>query len=146
MLVASLGAMRGDSVGYACGQRMGPKLLTRATAWFVTTHQLAHVRQFDARHGGETIVLARFVPVIRTLAPMLAGVAERPYGTCLASNIVGGLCWAISLSALDYGLGHTVPDMDQYLLPILGLMGLLALSPTLVRALQSGLQKRPRHG
>jgi len=64
------------------------------------------------------------------------------YSTLLVYNIVGGLFWAISMSALDYWLGNTIPDSDRYLLPILGVIGLLALSPTIVRLLRSGMQQR----
>ena len=144
MLVASLGAILGDSVGYAFGQRMGPKLFTREDAWLFTTHQLEQARQFYERHGGKTIFLARFVHFVRTLAPMIAGAAGMPYGTFLFYNIFGGLFWVISVSTLGSWLGHTIPDIDHYMLPILGFIGLLAFAPTIVHLIQSGLQKRHR--
>jgi membrane-associated protein len=87
-------------------------------------------------------VLARFLHFVRTLTPMVAGAAAMHYSTLLVYNIVGGLFWAISMSALDYWLGNTIPDSDRYLLPILGVIGLLALSPTLVRLFHRSVQQR----
>ena len=75
---------------------------------------------------------------------MIAGAADMPYGTFLFYNIFGGLFWAMSVSALGSWLGNTMPDIDHYILPILGVIGLLALSPTLVRLLHSGVQQRHR--
>jgi membrane-associated protein len=142
MLVAALGAILGDSAGYAFGKRMGPQLFTRKDSWLFTTRQLDHARHFYTRHGGKTIVLARFLHFVRTLAPMIAGAADMHYGTFLFYNIFGGIFWAISVSALGYWLGNTIPDIDQYILPILGVIGLLALSPTLMRLLKSGVKHR----
>jgi membrane-associated protein len=142
IIVALLGAILGDSAGYAFGKRVGPKLFTREDAWLFTTHQLEQARHFYERHGGKTIFLARFVHFVRTLAPMIAGAAGMPYGTFLVYNIFGGLFWVISVSTLGSWLGNTIPDIDQYLLPILGVIGLLAFAPTLVHLIQSGLKKR----
>jgi membrane-associated protein len=142
MLVASLGAILGDSVGYAFGKRAGPKLFARENAWFFTQHHLDRARHFYARHGGKTIVLARFLHFVRTLAPMIAGAADMHYGTFLVYNIVGGLFWAISVSALGSWLGNTIPNIDHYILPILGVISLLALSPIIVRLLHHGVKQQ----
>jgi membrane-associated protein len=109
--------------------------------WGSARH-LDRARHFYARHGGRTIFLARFLHFVRTLAPMVTGAADMHYGTFLCYNIFGGLFWAISVSALGYWLGNTIPDIDRYILPILGVIGLLALSPTLVRLLHSGVKQR----
>jgi membrane-associated protein len=143
---ASLGAILGDSVGYAFGKRVGPKLFTREDAWLFTTHQLEHARHFYERHGGKTIFLARFIHFVRTLAPMIAGAAGMPYGTFLFYNIFGGLFWVLSVSTLGYWLGTTIPDIDQYLLPILGVIGILAFAPTLVHLIQGGLKQWHKRG
>ena len=142
MLVATLGAILGDSAGYTFGKRMGPRLFVRKDSWFFTQHHLDRARHFYAHHGGKTIFLARFLHFVRTLAPMIAGAADMHYGTFLFYNIFGGLCWAISVSALGSWLGNTVPNIDQYILPILGVIGLLALYPTIVHMLRSGMKQR----
>jgi membrane-associated protein len=146
IIVASLGAILGDSVGYAFGKRVGPKLFTREDAWLFTTHQLEHARHFYERHGGKTIFLARFIHFVRTLAPMIAGAAGMPYGPFLFYNIFGGLFWVISVSTLGSWLGTTIPDIDQYLLPILGVIGILAFAPTLVHLIQGGLKQWHKRG
>jgi membrane-associated protein len=135
MLVAALGAILGDSAGYAFGKRMGPKLFVREDSWLFTKHHLDRAHHFYERHGGKTIFLARFLHFVRTLTPMIAGAADMHYGTFLLYNIIGGLFWAISISALGYWLSNTIPDIDH---DILGIIGLFALSPTLVRLLKSG--------
>jgi len=142
MIVASLGAILGDSAGYAFGKRMGPRLFTREDSWFFTKRHLDRARHFYERHGGKTIVLARFLHFIRTLAPMIAGAADMHYRTFLWYNFLGGLCWAIGISALGSWLGNTIADIDHYLLPLLGVIGLLALSPTLVHLLKHAVKQR----
>ena len=146
IIVAALGAILGDSVGYAFGQRVGPKLFTREDSWFFTTHQLESARQFYERHGGKTIVLARFVHFVRTLAPMIAGAADMQYGTFLFYNIFSGVVWAVSVSALGYWFGNTIPNIDHYILPVIGVIAIIALSPTIVHMIQSGLEKRHKRG
>jgi membrane-associated protein len=146
MIVASLGAILGDSVGYAFGKRVGPQLFTREDSWFFTKHQLEHARQFYARHGGKTIFLARFVHFVRTLAPMIAGAADMQYGTFLFYNIFGGIFWAISVPALGSWFGNTVPNIDHYILPVIGIIAFMAIAPTIVHRLQSGLKKRNKRG
>src|SRR5207245_8363955 len=106
-------------------------------------HVTSTARHFYARHGGKTIFLARFLHFVRTLAPMIAGAADMHYGTFLFSNVFGGLFWAISVSALGYWLGNTVPNIDHYILPILGVMVLMALLPSIVRL--SPIALNPRH-
>ena len=144
MIVASLGAILGDSVGYAFGKRVGPQFFARKDGWVFTQHQLDRARHFYARHGGKTIVLARFLHFVRTLAPMLAGAADMHYGTFVVYNIFGGIFWAISVSALGYWFGNSIPNIDHYILPVIGIIAFMALAPTLVHRIQSGLKKRTK--
>ena len=73
---------------------------------------------------------------------MIAGAADMPYGTFVFYNIFGGLFWVISVSALGYWCGNTIPNIDRYILPLLGVIGILAFSPTIVRLIQSSVKKR----
>lgn len=142
LLVAALGALLGDAAGYACGKRLGPQFCAREDAWCLSMPPLDRARHCSARHGGKTIVRARFLHLLRPLAPLLAGAAAMPSGTLLCENILGGLCWGIRLAALGYWRGNTVPHLDHELLPILGVLSLLALSPTLIRVLPRRVQQR----
>ena len=86
---------------------------------------------FYEKHGGKTIVLARFIPVVRTFAPVIAGVGKMDYKKFLLFNVLGGLIWAVGVTALGYFLGNIIPDVDKYLLPIAALIILVSIAPAL---------------
>ena len=127
-----LAAVAGDQVGYAFGARVGPALFRRPDSRIFKQEYVDKARQYFERHGSKTIVLARFVPIVRTFAPILAGVGTMPYRTFVTFNVVGGLLWAVGVTSLGYILGESVPDVDKYLLPIIGLIVLLSLLPVLL--------------
>lgn len=117
-LGCTIAAIGGDSVGYAFGKRVGPKVFFREDSLFFHKKHIDRTRAFYEKHGKKTIVLARFVPIVRTFAPILAGVGEMEYRTFLSYNIIGGVLWSTLLIFLGYGLGSVVPSIDRYLLPI----------------------------
>jgi len=120
-------AVAGAEVGYLLGRRFGPGLFRKPDSRIFKKEYVERSREFFERHGAKTIVLARFVPFVRTLAPMLAGVGEMPRRTFVAYNIIGSLIWAVGVSVAGYFLGSTIPDIDRYLLPIIGLIIVLSL-------------------
>jgi membrane-associated protein len=124
-----LAAVAGDQVGYAFGARVGPSLFRRPDSKIFKQEYVEKARHYFERHGSKTIVLARFVPIVRTFAPILAGVGEMQYRTFVTFNVVGGLLWAVGVTTLGYVLGETVPDIDKYLLPVIALIILLSLVP-----------------
>ena len=129
IIVCLLGAVIGDSVGYSFGRRFGKSLFTRPQSrWFKPEH-LATARAFYARHGTKTIVLARFVPIVRTFAPIVAGAGEMQYPTFLTYNVIGALLWTIILPLLGYFLGNLVPNIDHFVLPIIVLIIVMSLLP-----------------
>ncbi len=123
---ATIAAIAGDSVGYAFGRKVGPKIFTREDSWFFKKAYVERTKIFYEHHGKKTIILARFVPVVRTFAPILAGVGEMEYKTFLRYNIIGGVLWSVGLLVLGYGLGIFVPNIDQYILPIV--LGIIIVS------------------
>lgn len=126
-----LAAVAGDSVGYYLGQKFGRKLFQRKdSAWFHKDH-LIRAQNFYDKHGGKTIILARFIPVIRAFAPVIAGVGLMRYKKFVAFNLVGGVLWAIAIPLLGYYLGSAVSDVDKYLLPIVGLIIIASVLPAL---------------
>lgn len=135
VLLTFLAAVFGDSVGYTFGHRIGRRIFTKEDSLLFHQDHLRRAERFYARHGGKTIILARFLPVIRTFAPILAGVGAMAYPRFLAYNVVGGALWAIGLTLLGYFLGSTIPDMDRYLLPIVLGIILLSVLPTVVHIL-----------
>ena len=131
-----IAAVIGDSVGYAFGNRVGRRIFTRSDSLLFHRQNLLRAQRFYERHGGKAIVLARFLPVIRTFAPILAGVGTMAYSKFLAYNVIGGALWAIGLTLLGYFLGSAIPDVDRYLLPIV--IGIIVLSvlPTVFHVLR----------
>jgi len=110
-----LAAILGDSFGYWSGHYFGPKIFKREDSFFFRKQHIERTRAFYARHGEKTIILARFTPIVRTLAPILAGVGSMPYRKFLTYNIIGGALWGMSITLLGYFLGATFPATEKYL-------------------------------
>ena len=128
-ILLSMAAIVGDSVGYAIGYRTGPRIFTREDSrWFNRAH-LVRTREFYERHGGKTIVLARFIPIIRTFAPVVAGVGQMEYRRFLAYNVLGGIGWVASMTWAGYLLGHAIPDIGRYLHVVIVVVVLLSCIP-----------------
>lgn len=122
-------AIVGDSVGYAIGYRTGPRIFRKEESrWFSRRH-LIRTREFYERHGGKTIVLARFIPIIRTFAPVVAGVGQMAYRRFLFYNVFGGLGWVVSLTWAGYLLGQTIPNIDRHIHLVVGVVILLSVLP-----------------
>jgi membrane-associated protein len=122
-------AVAGDQVGYMFGARVGPPLFRRPNSRFFRRSHLEKAQQYFEKQGPKTIILARFIPIVRTFAPIIAGVASMPYRTFVTFNIVGGLLWAVGVTTLGYVLGETIPDIDKYLLPAIGVIILISFIP-----------------
>lgn len=124
-----IAAIVGDSVGYWFGKKVGPKIFFRDDSFFFHKKHIDRTRAFYEKHGKKTIILARFVPIVRTFAPILAGVGQMEYRSFLSFNIIGGILWSTLLIFLGYGLGSFIPSIDRYLLPIVLLIILLSFVP-----------------
>lgn len=124
-----LAAILGDSTGYAFGHRVGKRVFQRKDSLFFHKDNLIKAQEFYKKHGKKTIILARFVPVVRTFAPIVAGMGDMEYKTFLTYNIIGALLWAIGVTLAGYVLGNTIPDIDRYLVPIIGLIIILSILP-----------------
>lgn len=125
-----IGAVLGDSVGYAFGHKVGKRLFRKEDSIFFHKDNLVRAKVFYEKHGKKTIIIARFLPVIRTFAPVVAGMGDMNYPTFLTYNILGGLLWAVGLTFTGYFLGNLIPDIDKFLLPIVGGIILLSIAPT----------------
>ncbi len=129
-------AVIGDSVGYAFGKRVGPALFKREESRLFKPSHLLKAQAFYEKHGRKTIVLARFMPIVRTFAPIVAGIGQMHYRTFLAYNIIGGALWALGLSWLGYFLGNAIPDIDRYLLPIIAGIIVLSVLPPIIHVIR----------
>ncbi len=131
-----IAAVAGDSVGYAFGKRIGPRIFTRERSRLFRPEHVGRARAFYANHGGKAIILARFMPVVRTFAPILAGVGGMHYPTFLSYNIIGGFLWAAGLAGLGYILGSTIPNIDGYIIPIVLAIIIISVLPAMIHWLR----------
>jgi membrane-associated protein len=122
-------AVLGDQVGYWFGKRVGPSLFSRPDSRLFKQEYVTRTHTFFEKNGPKTIMIARFVPIVRTFAPILAGVGGMNYKTFVRFNVMGGFIWAVGVTAAGYVLGSTVPSIDRYLLPIIALIVLGSLIP-----------------
>jgi membrane-associated protein len=113
LLIAA--AIIGDSVGYAIGVRLGPRIFTRQKSLLFNPQHVERTRRFYEKYGPKTIVIARFVPIVRTFAPVLAGVGTMKYRRFLFYNVAGGVGWVVSMSWAGYLLGRTVPNISRHI-------------------------------
>jgi len=113
LLIAA--AIVGDSTGYAIGARLGPRIFTREKSLLFNPKHVVRTQRFYEKYGSKTIVIARFVPIIRTFAPVLAGVGAMRYRRFVTYNVVGGIGWVASMTGAGYVLGQTVPNISKHM-------------------------------
>jgi membrane-associated protein len=101
-------AIVGDAVGFQIGARAGGSLYKREKSFFFRPEHLQRTKEFYEKHGGKTIIMARFVPIIRTFAPVVAGIAQMPYRRFVMFNVAGGVSWVLSMTLLGYFLGRFI--------------------------------------
>src|SRR5919199_1194667 len=131
MVGCALAAVAGDQVGYVIGRRAGPALFRRPDSRFFHQRNVERARAYFDEHGSKTIILARFVPVVRTFAPVVAGVAQMQYRRFVTFNVVGGVAWGAGVTLAGYLLGNTIHDIDKWLLPIILVIGAVSFVPVM---------------
>jgi membrane-associated protein len=129
LVLGSLCAVAGDQVGYVIGHRAGRTLYNRPNSRFFKRQHLERTRAFYERYGAKTIVLARFIPIVRTFAPAVAGAAEMHYRRFVSYNVLGGVLWVFSTTLLGYFLGTAIPNISQYIHWVIAVVILLSLLP-----------------
>ena len=130
-------AVAGDSVGYAFGSRVGKQLFTREDSFFFRKKHLERAKAFYEVYGAKTIVLSRFLPVIRSFAPIVAGAGDMKYRTFLTYNVIGGAIWAGGMTGLGYILGSVIPNVDHYIIPLVAGIVVLSFLPPLVHIMRN---------
>ncbi len=136
LFFASLCAVVGDQVGYLIGRKAGRSLYNRPDSRFFKQRHLEHARAFYEKHGPKTIVLARFVPVVRTFAPAVAGAARMEYRKFVSYNIFGGVLWILSMTLIGYYLGTLVPDIERHMHIVIGVVIVLSILPGVIEILR----------
>lgn len=141
--VVTIAAILGDSVGYAIGYHLGPRIFNRENSQFFHKDHLVRTQRFYQKYGAKTIVIARFVPIVRTFAPTVAGVGKMSYRTFLMYNIAGGVAWVSSMILAGYWLGRSIPAIEKHVHWVIGIVILLSFLPIL-REWQIARRERPR--
>jgi membrane-associated protein len=137
LLTLTIAAIVGDATGYYIGRKAGHALYNRPNSFFFRKEHLLRTRQFYERHGGKTIILARFMPVARTFAPVVAGAADMTYRKFATYNITGGVLWITSMTLIGYYLGLAIPDLEKRIHLVVAVVIFLSLLPAIIAWLKS---------
>ena len=137
-----LAAITGDAVNYAIGYRVGPKVFTREDSWLLNKKHLMQTEAFYERHGGKTIILARFMPIIRTFAPFVAGIGKMGYRRFAAFNVIGGVAWVFLFLLGGYFFGN-VPAVKRNFHYVIVAIIILSVMPPIIEYLRSRRSPRP---
>ncbi len=130
--LAFVAAIAGDAVGYAFGRRAGRALFRRPESMLFKPEHLERAEQFFEHHGGKAIVLARFLPIVRTFTPIVAGAGNMRYSRFAVFNVVGALFWAVGVTVAGFFLGNLIPNVDRYLLPVILVIIFASIAPTAI--------------
>ena len=127
-----IGAVSGDGVGYWIGKKAGKKLFKKEDSFFFHKKNLVKAQKFYEEHGGKTIVIARFMPFIRTFAPIVAGIGDMKYSRFIFFNVFGGIFWVLSTTFLGYFVGSKFPGADKYFHYIILAVILVSVLPSAI--------------
>jgi membrane-associated protein len=140
-LAAMAAAIIGDTVGYWIGAKTGPRIFTREQSLLFSKKHLLRTKEFYERHGGKTIIIARFLPFVRTFAPVVAGVGKMSYRRFLAYNVFGGIGWVLSMTMLGFSLGHVYPAITKQIDKLIIVIIFVSLIPGIISYLTN--RKKP---
>jgi len=145
VILLFLAAAAGDSVGYMFGRRVGHKLFNRPNSLLFKRENIEKAEEFYNKHGGKAIILARFIPVVRTFAPMVAGIARMDYKAFLLFNVLGALLWAVGITYLGYYAGAWFEsqgiEIDHYIIPIALVIIIVSVIPPVIHVLRGRSKK-----
>ena len=140
-LIVMVAAIAGDTVGYWIGLKAGPKIFTRERSLFFSRKHLLRTQEFYERHGGKTIIIARFVPIIRTFAPVVAGVGKMSYRRFVSYNVFGGIGWSLSMTLIGYTLGQIYPQITKQIDKVIIVIIFVSLMPMVISYLANRKKK-----
>jgi membrane-associated protein len=147
LVILPVAAILGDNVGYWFGEKTGPRIFNRENSRLFKRKNLLAAKAFYDKHGGKTLVLARFMPFIRTFVPIVAGAVEMEYRRFFTWNFVGGLLWAVGLTLVGYGIGTVFgatvdpATLDKYFLLLIVAVVLISALPTMIHLWRENKQE-----
>jgi membrane-associated protein len=131
-LLLTVAAIIGNSVGYAIGRYSGPRLFTRDDSLLFKKKHLIRAHEFYQKHGGKTLVIARFMPIVRTFVPVVAGMAEMEYKSYTAYNVLGAILWIWSMLFIGFVLGRYIPGVEHHIEKVIIAVIIVSLLPGLI--------------
>lgn len=134
-------AVVGDSVGYIFGKRVGPSIFSKEDSLFFNKKHIIRAEEFYKKYGKKTIILARFVPIVRTFAPIVAGIGKMEYKTFITYNVIGAFVWTWSMILLGFLLGSIIPNPDKYIFPIIILIIVVSFLPAVYEIYKGAIKK-----
>lgn len=132
ILACTSAAIIGDSVGYLIGAKAGPRIFNRPDSRWLKPEHVERAHAYFERYGAKTLVIARFVPIVRTFAPTMAGVARMSYRTFITYNVAGGVLWGAGVPLAGYLLGRLIPDLERYIILLIGLVVVVSVIPVVL--------------
>lgn len=141
LILVSLCAVVGDQLGYFIGQKTGPALFTREDSLLFKRSHILRAQAFYEKYGAKTIVIARFVPVVRTFAPVVAGVGQMHYRRFVRYNVFGGILWVASMILTGYLIGTAVPDINKHIHVVIAAVIFLSILPAVIEVLRARRRK-----
>jgi membrane-associated protein len=141
LLLVPMCAIVGDQVGYWIGRKAGRALYRREDSFLFHKRHLEHAHEFYEKYGGKTVILARFVPIVRTFCPPVAGAAMMPYGRYFVFDVAGGVLWVGSMILGGYFLGRVIPNVGERIHYVIGVVIFLSLLPAIVSILRARFQR-----
>jgi membrane-associated protein len=131
-LLLTMASVLGNSVGYAIGKAAGPRLFTREDSLLFNKKHLYRAHEFYEKYGGMTVIIARFMPIVRTFVPVVAGMAQMGYRRYTLFNLIGGIGWIWSMLFIGYFLGRYIPGVDRHIETVIVLVVLISLLPGII--------------
>lgn len=131
IILLFIAAVAGDAVGYLFGKKVGPRIFSRPKSFWFNPAHIERTRTFFERYGAKTILLSRFLPAVRTVAPIMAGIGGMRYRVFAIYNAIGALVWAGGLTLLGYLFGQTIPNANKYIVPVVLVIIVLSILPTI---------------
>lgn len=137
IILSIIGAIIGNTAGFYTGAKLGPKLFKKEKSVLFSPKRVDEAHVFFDKQGPKSLILARFIPAVRTFVPIIAGVAGMKYRTFIIFNAIGGMLWGILLPVLGFTLGRTIPNIDKYLLPIIFIIIFISVLPIGIQYLKA---------
>ncbi len=141
MVLLFIAALLGDNVNYWLGRKVGPALFSGKTIRWLNQEHLHETQEFYSRHGGKTVIMARFVPIVRTFAPFVAGIGKFPYAVFIAYSVTGTLLWIIIAAGAGYFFGNIPVVKENFSIVVLGIVG-VSLLPAVIKYFSAKRKKR----